>query len=355
MQGALEGIKVIDLTTLLPGPLATLMLAEAGADVLKVERPGGEDMRRYPPFVEGQSVTFALLNRRKRFLELDLKSGAGLAEIRRLVAEADILVEQFRPGVMERLGLGYDRLAEINPALIMCSISGYGQNGPRAGEAGHDINYMGLTGVLELSRGPVEAPVLPPTQIADIGGGSFPAVINVLMALIARNRTGVGCHLDIAMTDAMFAFAPFAHADLFGKGGLDPTGTMLLTGGTPRYGLYPTRDDRLVAVGALEDKFWQALCQVLDLAEQFRDDRRDPSATSTEMVRIFRTRDAAEWAPLLLKADCCATIVCDLRDAFADDHFRQRGLFDHKLDFGAGETIPALPLPLSPHLRKPVD
>lgn len=351
MKGALSGLKVLDLTTLLPGPLATLMLAEAGAEVLKIERPGGEDMRRYPPFVDGRSVIFDVLNRHKNFLELDLKTVEGLTEFLGLARDADIVVEQFRPGVMARLGLGYEDLSALNPRLIMCSISGYGQSGPRAQEAGHDINYLALTGLLELSRGRVEDPVLPPTQIADIGGGSFPAVMNILMALIARDRTGRGTHLDIAMTDAMFAFAPFAHADLIADRSIAPSGTMLLTGGSPRYGLYPTRDGRLVAVGALEDKFWLALCQAIDMPERLRDDGPDPAASRRAMAECFAKRSAEQWRPVLKAADCCATITVDLRDAQDDPQFRERGLFDYRIE-SENRSDPALPLPIAPALRR---
>jgi len=352
LGGALAGIKVLDLTTLLPGPLATLYLADAGADVLKIERPGGEDLRRYPPFFDGRSITFEILNRGKRFLELDLKSEAGLKEIRALVAQSDILVEQFRPGVMRRLGLDYENLRDLNPGLIMCSISGYGQTGPRAFEAGHDINYMGLTGLLNLSHGSIDRPVLPPTQIADIGGGSFPAIMNILLALVQRSRTGQGTFIDIAMSDAMFTFAPFAFAEMAKRGTVPGSGEMLLTGASPRYGLYATGDDRLVAVGALEDKFWSSLCTAVGLASALRDDTVDPMATKAGLADCFRTRTAREWQPILQAADCCATIVCDLRDALQDDHFIERGLFDREIDLETGQSFAALPLPIAPDLRK---
>lgn len=352
MKGALDGIHVLDLTTLLPGPLATLYLAEAGASVTKIERPGGEDLRRYPPFVDGRSVIFEILNRGKNFLELDLKSAAGLAEIKSLVLDADILVEQFRPGVMARLGLDYGALSAINPRLVMCSISGYGQTGPRALEAGHDINYMGLTGLLELSRGPIEAPVLPPTQIADIGGGSFPAIMNILLALIQRDRTGRGLHIDIAMSDAMFTFAPFAFAELAKRGEISASGSMLLTGASPRYGLYPTQDGRIVAVGALEQKFWEALCEAVGLAPDLRDDQKDKQATRDGLAACIASRDAAELRPILLAADCCATIVCDLRDAVQDEHFIDRGLFENEIELVSGQRITGLPLPIADGLRK---
>ena len=179
----LSGLLVLDFTTLLPGPLATLMLAEAGAEVIKIERPGGEDMRHYEPRFDGESAMFAVLNRGKKSLVSDLKNAAQRAELVLLLQRADILVEQFRPGVMARLGLGYEAVKALNPKLIYCSITGYGQSGPRADEAGHDLNYIGYTGLLALNPGPVDKPVVPPALIADIGGGTFPAVINILLAL----------------------------------------------------------------------------------------------------------------------------------------------------------------------------
>src|SRR5512141_2488148 len=254
----LSGLFVLDFTTLLPGPLASLMLAEAGAEVIKIERPGGEDMRRFPPIFDGESAPFALLNRGKKNLTLDLKNEADRDKLKPLLKRADILLEQFRPGVMARLGLGYDELRSVNPRLIYCSISGYGQSGPRVDEAGHDINYIGNTGLLDLQPGPAENPVVPPLLVADIAGGSFPAVINILLALRARDQSGQGCQLDIAMSDAMFTFGWYALALGSASGRFPAPGEMWLTGGSPRYQLYPTKDGKIVACGAIEQKFWMA-------------------------------------------------------------------------------------------------
>ncbi|MBA5776788.1 CoA transferase [Stappia sp. F7233] len=347
----LSGIKVLDFTTLLPGPLATLMLAEAGAEVVKIEKPGGEDLRAYPPFVDGNSVPFALLNRGKSSLFVDLKDKVALEGLRPMIEVADVLVEQFRPGVMERLGLGYEALSKINPGLIYCSITGYGQDGPRALEAGHDINYLALTGLLALSCGDAQHPVLPPTQIADIGGGSLPAVANILLALLQRHKTGKGARIDIAMADAMFTFAAFAHADLAATGRAPENGAALLTGGSPRYGLYPTKDGRFVALGALEQKFWDGFCAAIDLPKALRDDRSDPKATKEGVAARILQKRASEWAPVLATADCCATIVVRLEEAFEDPHFRGRGLFDHSVA-GTERAITALPMPIAPQFRK---
>jgi len=203
----LEGILVLDFSTLLPGPMATLLLAEAGAEVVKVERPSGEEMRSYRPRWGRESVNFALLNRGKKSLALDLKSDEDRKKLAPLLARADVIVEQFRPGVMARLGLDYDDIARINPRVIYCSITGYGQDGPKRDVAGHDLNYIGDAGLLALSMGDAERPVVPPALIADIAGGAYPTVINVLLALQLRQKTGRGSYLDVAMAKNLFPFA----------------------------------------------------------------------------------------------------------------------------------------------------
>src|SRR4051795_13228695 len=272
----LDGITVLDFSTLLPGPLATFMLAEAGAEVIKVERPGGEDMRRFPPRLGAGSAAFAVLNAGKTSVVADLKTAEGRAKLQPLIGRADVLVEQFRPGVMERLGLGYDAVRAMNPRLVYCSISGYGQSGPRSQEAGHDINYQARTGLLSLAPGTTGSPSVPPALVADIAGGSFPAVLNILLALRQRDLTGEGCRLDIAMADAMFTFAWFGLAEGFAAGRFPGSQENMLAGGSPRYALYATADDRFLAVGAIEEKFWRAFCHGIGLPEPLRNDRADP-------------------------------------------------------------------------------
>ncbi|HWE77633.1 MAG TPA: CoA transferase [Pseudolabrys sp.] len=346
----LAGLLVLDFTTLLPGPLASLMLAEAGAEVIKIERPGGEDMRRFPPFRDGESAAFAMLNRGKKGLTLDLKSEADRETLRPLIARADIVLEQFRPGVMARLGLGYDDMRAINRRIIYCAISGYGQDGPRAGEAGHDLNYIGATGLLDLQPGSRERPAVPPALIADIAGGSFPAVINILLALRARDQSGEGCKLDIAMTDAMFTFTWYALAIGAATGRFPQPGELMLAGGSPRYQLYPAKDNRLVACGALEQKFWEAFTKAIGLAPEFADDRRDPRATREAVANLIAARTSDDWRPLLAEADCCATIVVPLEEALRDPHFVARGLFAHEVEVGQG-ALPALPVPIASLFR----
>jgi alpha-methylacyl-CoA racemase len=353
MPQPLSGIRIVDLTHLLPGPMATLMLAEAGAEVIKIERPGGDDMRGYAPPWDGTGAAFSLLNRGKKSLILDLKSTEGAEQLRKLLQEADILVEQFRPRIMEKLGFGYESARAINPRLIYCSISGYGQNGPRALEAGHDLNYIAGTGLLALQPGPLDRPVVPPALMADIGGGAFPAVINILLALQQRDRTGEGCHLDIAMADAMFSCAWWALARFWATGALPAAGEGELIGHTPRYNLYPAKDGRIVACAALEDHFWQRFAAAIGLAPQLADDKRDPQATRAAVAAIIARRDAADWAPIFAKADCCVTIMRSLDEALNDPHFVERGLFAHRVRSGQGRSLPALPVPVDAQFREP--
>ena len=347
----LAGLLVLDFTTLLPGPLAALMLAEAGAEVIKIERPGGEDMRRFPPIVDGESAAFAMLNRGKEVMTLDLKSDVEREKLMPLIRRADILIEQFRPGVMARLGLGYDDVRALNPRLIYCSISGYGQSGPRVDEAGHDLNYISNTGLLDLQPGPPATPVVPPMLVADIAGGSFPAVINILLALRARDQNGQGCRLDIAMSDAMFTFAWYALAIGAATGKFPKPGELMLAGGSPRYQLYPAKDGKIVACGAIEQKFWVAFCTAIGLPAEFTNDLRDPAATRDAVAKLIAARSSDEWWPILAAANCCTTIVVPLQQAMQNSHFIGRGLFDHKIESTGGKTMPALPLPIAPNFR----
>ncbi|HLH88552.1 MAG TPA: CaiB/BaiF CoA-transferase family protein [Xanthobacteraceae bacterium] len=351
MPQPLSGVLVLDFTTLLPGPLATLILAEAGAEVIKIERPGGEDMRRRPPPMGDTSAAFVLLNRGKHGLVVDLKSAEGHETLTPLLRCADVVVEQFRPGVMDRLGLGYEAVRQLNPGIIYCSISGYGQSGPRAGEAGHDLNYISATGLLALNPGAPEHPTVPPALVADIGGGTFPAVMNILLALRQREQTGEGCHLDIAMADAMFTFAWQALAIGQATGRYPGPREAWTAGGSPRYALYPTRDGALVACAALEQKFWLDFCAAIGLAPALIDEGVDPPATRAGIAAIIAGRTASEWRPILAKADCCATIVASLEEAMRDPHFVERGLFTHEAASSEGRVIAALPLPIAPAFR----
>lgn len=352
----LEGMTVLDFSTLVPGPMATLMLAEAGAEVIKIERPGtGEDMRPYQPSWGKDSVNFALLNRGKKSLTLDLKNKADLAVLDPLIARADIVVEQFRPGVMARLGLDYETLSKRNPRLIYCSITGYGQTGPKRSAAGHDLNYIGDTGLLALSMGELSHPVVPPVLIADIAGGAYPAMMNIMMALLQRQRTGRGCYLDVAMADNLFPFMYWAMGDGLAAGQWPGNGTAMTCGGTPRYRLYTTADDQVVAAAPIEQKFWNEFCELIGLEQDLRDDTRDMDATTRRITAIIRSQPAEHWRSRFAGRDCCCSIVATLEHAMQDPHFRARGLFDRVLVNEAGQRMPALPLPIVSEFLGPAE
>jgi alpha-methylacyl-CoA racemase len=348
----LAGIRVLDFSTLLPGPMATLLLAEAGAQVIKVERPGGEDMRAFAPQWGNMSATFALLNRGKKSIAVDLKDEPTRDRIRDLAVKCDVVVEQFRPGVMDRLGLGYEALRKLNPKLIYCAISGYGQTGPRRDRAGHDLNYIGDAGLLALSSGPPGARTVPSGLIADIAGGAYPAVMNILLALRQRDLTGEGSFVDVSMTESLFPFMFWALAQQSVTGTTARDGGELLSGGSPRYHLYETADGKLAAVGALEQKFWLAFCEAIGLEAEYVDDLRDPARTTARVREIIASRTAAEWLPVFDAADCCCSIVQDVGAAMNDPHFAARGRFARKLVNDSGATIPALPVPIANDFRE---
>ncbi len=343
MSGPLAGVTVIDLSTLLPGPLATRILAAAGARLIKVERPGGEDMRRMPPLRDGRSLVYEMLNEGKEIVELDLKLAEERARFDGLLAGADVLVEQFRPGVLARLGLAPEQLLERHPGLVICSITGYGQDGPLARSAGHDLCYLALAGILDLGeRTGAGLPALPPVLLADIAGGAYPAVMSILLALLERRRSGRGRRLDVAMTRNLPTLVPWALAEGMSDAGFPAPGSGLTGGGSPRYALYPTADGRLLAVAPLEERFWQQFCEAIDLPPALRDDSADPQATRRAVAERIRSRGAADWEAVLAGRDCCCAVVRTLEEALA--HPQLRGLVRAE----AGR--PRLPLPIDPGL-----
>ncbi len=347
----LEGIHVLDFTTLLPGPLATLILAEAGAEVIKIERPDrGDEMRSYAPKFGADSVNFALLNRGKRSIAINLKEPGAVDRLRPLVEVTDVVVEQFRPGVMDRLGLGYEALRAINRRIIYCAITGYGQTGPKARLAAHDLNYCAETGMLSLAAGSNGAPVVPAALVADIGAGAYPAVINILLALRRREQTGEGVKLDVSISDNLFTFMYWALGNGLAAGQWPKPGGELVTGGSPRYQVYRTADDRFVAAAPLEDRFWDNFCEAIELPAGLGDDARDPEATKRAVAARVGGRPASEWRALFAGKDLCCCIVATVEEALADPHFRRRGLFERRL--GAdGHEIPALPVPVADDFR----
>jgi crotonobetainyl-CoA:carnitine CoA-transferase CaiB-like acyl-CoA transferase len=329
-RGPLAGIRVLDLTRLLPGPVCTLHLADLGADVVKIEDTGAGDYARALGNRPGTvSAFFGMVNRNKRSVALDLKDPRGRAAFLRLAAGADVVVESFRPGVVRTLGVDHAACAAVNPRVVYASITGYGQTGPRAALAGHDINYLGYAGVLDQTGARGGPPTLSNLQIADLLGGAAGAAIAILAALVGVLRHGRGRCIDVAMADGALAhniFALHAHEQW---GRTQPRGEDLLTGSVPCYGVYPTADGRWLAVGALEDKFWRALCATIgrdDLVAGQYALGDEGARVRGELDAAFAAAPLAEWVRRFDGVDACVTPVANLDEALADPQFVARGM-----------------------------
>jgi len=348
-RGALEGIRVLDLTRLLPGAFCSQLLADMGAEVIKIEDPrGGDYNRSWEPKAKEESGSFLLLNRNKKSVTLNLKSPEGKEALRRLAAAADVLLEGFRPGVMTRLGLGYDTLKADNPRLIYCAISGFGQDGPLSLAPGHDINYLGLAGALQLFGRAGEGPMVPGLSIADVGGGSPMATTGILAALHARSVTGEGQHIDISMTDGVVAWLALHGADqLFG--GIEPRGgERPFIGQAPCYNVYRCADGRHVALGAIEPHFWERFCELAQLPPELRE--HYPAGAQAERQRaalqqLFLTRTRDEWAAAGEAVDIPLTSVNDMAEAFAHPQLVHREMLLH-VEHPVEGTIPQLGFPI---------
>jgi crotonobetainyl-CoA:carnitine CoA-transferase CaiB-like acyl-CoA transferase len=321
----LAGVRVLDLTRLLPGPVATLHLADLGAAVIKIEDLEAGDYARTLGTGQGEdSAYFRMINRNKRGLCLDLKHPEGAAVFLRLARTADVVVESFRPGVVDKLGIGYAAVAAVNPAIAYCSISGYGQDGPYRDRAGHDINYLGYAGVLDQIGTAGGAPAIPNFQIADLLGGALTAAMGILAAVIDARQSGRGRHVDVSMTDSVLAHAYFAMLRLADHGSSAPRGGDLLSGGVPCYAVYRCADGGYMAVGALEGKFWKLCCAVLERPEWVA--RQWDPALRDEMAVLFAMRPRAEWDALFVAVDCCVTPVLKPEEALLDTQAEARGM-----------------------------
>jgi alpha-methylacyl-CoA racemase len=324
----LSGIRILDLSRLIPGPFATLVLADLGAAVDKIEdAAGGDYLRHFPPQLGGQSAAFQMLNRGKRSAVIDLKKAEGREALKRLVLSYDVLFEQFRPGVLDRLGLGYDALRAANSRLIICALTGYGQTGPLAHRAGHDLNYLARSGVLG-AQGPAGGPPqVPGFQLADVSGGMW-CVIAILAALAERDRTGEGRVLDVAMVDGVLGFAPTAiGAALAGVG--QQRGEEGLTGGLAPYNTYTSKDGHPMTLAALEPKFWISFCQGVGIEPQM--DALMPghhqAALKDRVGEIFRGKTRDEWVEFAAKHDCMVEPVVETLSITEDPHLQARRLF----------------------------
>ncbi len=331
----LAGVRILDLTRLLPGPMATLHLADLGADVIKIEDPGpGDYARTMGAKRHATSAFFLAINRNKSFVTLDLKDARDRRTFIAMVRLSDCLIEGFRPGVMTKLGLDYASLSQENPALVFCSISGYGQSGPLREKAGHDINYAGYTGIAEQTVGNDGTPALSGLQIADLLGGAQTAVIGILAALIDARASGQGRLVDVSMTDAVFAHNVMGMAAVNASGQTARPGRDLLTGGVPCYNVYATADARHLAVGALEAKFWDTLCTALGRPELKAEhwtrgqEVGGPAALAVkkELDAIFRQRTLGEWTEFFASYDCCVTPILRTDEALVHPLFTERGM-----------------------------
>ena len=334
-QLPLSGVTILDLTRLLPGPMATLHLADMGATVIKIEDKGAGDYARTMSHVRNElSQLFIAVNRGKQIINLDLKDAADRDAFLSLVDKADAVIESFRPGVMDRLGLGWETLKARNPKLVMCAITGYGQDGPMALAAGHDINYIGYAGMLAQNTDDEGRPVLPNLQIGDLLGGAQSAVQGMLAALLAVKMGQPGRYVDVSMTDAVFAhnIMPLLALNYYGKPA-EPARDFL-TGGVPCYNVYRTSDGRYMAVGALELKFWEACCDVIGRPE-FKTRHwslgqeiggKDALALRDELTQIFATRTQQAWTEAFDKANCCVSPVLNTDEAIRHPQFVSRGL-----------------------------
>ncbi len=334
MSLPLTGLKVLDLSRLLPGPYATLVLADLGATVDKLEEPGSGDYTRHsPPMKDDTSALFLGLNRNKRSIGVDLKSPAGVATLKGLVKHYDVLVESFRPGVLDRLGVGYEVLSKENPRLIFCSISGYGNTGPDRLKAGHDLNYIARSGALAYGGVDGGVPAMPGVQMADIGGGSLFAIIGILAAVNERHTSGKGRFIDVSMTDGSMAFL---HMHLAARLLMGSEGTPLargreaLNGGYPCYGLYRTSDARYLAVGSLEPKFFAGVCAAIerpDLLSGAYDVGEAGQKIRAELEKIFASRTLADWVALFRPLDLCVEPVLEGDEILKDPQLQARGMF----------------------------
>ncbi|MEQ8235645.1 MAG: CaiB/BaiF CoA-transferase family protein [Syntrophomonadaceae bacterium] len=350
MSLPLEGIKVLDLSRYLPGPFCTQILADFGAEVIKVEDPRGGDLgRTLTPCIEGESARFPTVNRNKKSITLDLKQEAGKEIFRQLVAKADVVVDQFRPGVMKKMGLDYDALKKVNRGIIYCAITGYGWTGPMKDAAGHDLNYLNLAGVTGMTGVYKGRPAMSGVQIADIAGGTLYSVIAILLALASREKTGEGQLCDVAMLDCSISLLAYTLGEWAGWGRLPEMGNDVLTGGYACYNVYECKDGKHVSLGAVEDKFWAEFCEKLDRAEyikpQWNPALQQDIQADIRAIMMTRTRD--EWVEFFAHNDICFTPVLTMEEMCNHPQVIAREMILKLPNFkGTGRDIPLTGVPI---------
>ncbi|WP_077213254.1 CaiB/BaiF CoA transferase family protein [Bacillus dakarensis] len=348
-MGALNGVKVLDLTRLLPGPYCTLMMADYGAEVIKVEEPGNGDYIRWrKPAIEGIGARHLTINRNKKSVELNLKSEEGKEIFKKMAKEADVIIESFRPGVMDRLGIGYEEISKINEGIVYCSLTGYGQTGPYRNLPGHDINYIGYAGILGLIGEKDGKPVVPGVQIADIGGGALMALSGICMALFHKERTGKGQYIDVSMMDGAVTWLYAAASDYFASGKIPKKGTTRLDGQFAFYGVYETKDQKYLSVGASEFKFWKKICELVGKPEWI-DLHEGPDEVQEQLkqdlAELFKQQDQKYWVDLLAAEDTCVGPVNDIDQIFEDPQIIERELFT-EMNHPIAGTIKQIGFPL---------
>ena len=327
-MGPLKGLKMLDLSRLLPGPYCSLLLADLGMEVLKVEDPElGDYMRKMGPIRKQDSAYFLAVNRNKKSMTLNLKVKEGKEIFHKLILSYDIVLESFRPGVMDRLGIGYQELKKRNPRMILCSLSGYGQDGPYRERSGHDINYIGLGGILELIGTKDEAPVIPGVQIADLAAGGMMSAISILAAVVHRQESGEGQYLDVSMLDGVISWLSMHAGKYFMDKELPKRGEMLLTGRYACYHVYETKDGRYMSLGALEPKFWENFCETIGRRELvFKQylEGEERLRLIEEIQKLFKTKTQKEWVELFKNADACCEPILNLEEVFHHPHVLHR-------------------------------
>ena len=350
----LDGITILDLTRLLPGAVATMMLGDFGAEIIKIEEPGiGDPARHSRAGIKQPGAYFLATNRNKRSVTINLKHERGREVFLKLVEKADALVEGFRPGVMDRLGVGYETLKALNPRLIYCAITGYGQDGPYRLRAGHDANYLSVAGLLGVNGPKGGAPTLSGVQLADLAGGSLHAVIGVLLALQARARTGEGQFVDVSMTDGSLSMMYVPFASFLANDAQPQRGNEGLSGHYACYQIYETKDNRYLSLGALEHKFWENACRVLGredfIGKCFNNDAQEEMIAAFR--EIFKTRTAAEWLAAFENVDTCVALVKDIAEMVEDPQIKHRGLIaevEHPTEGRLKQIAPTVKLSATP-------
>lgn len=344
----LKGIKVLDLSRLLPGGFCSMILGDFGAEVIKVEQPGrGDYVRWTPPFLDGQSAYFLSINRNKKSIVLDLKNPKGTEVFLRLVRTADVVIESFRPGVVDRLGIGYQQIAKVNPRIIYCSISAFGQSGPFRNQEGHDLNCLAIAGLLSITGikgGPL---IIPGVQLSDYAGGMM-AVTAILLGLIERQVSGQGQYCDISMLDAITSWMGMHIVKYLADGLLPCPQDSIFTGALACYNVYKTKDDRYVVLGALEEKFWVSFCNLIerkDLIPLQWEGQTIQEKMKEELSLLFREKTMAEWLKLLDGQGTCFSPVLNIEETLNFPHLRERGMFQ-SIEGEGGKIVPQVGLPI---------